>query len=80
MRALGGHTGFLRKRRIALGKYPTDTIRLDLPSGIYLVTTKDVPLGRCAGSPPKSTVMPIEPIRIQLTAVYPASLGSLVER
>src|SRR5918998_6797442 len=30
--------------------------------------------------PPESTVMPVETISVQLTAGYPASLGSLVQR
>jgi hypothetical protein len=51
----------------------------DLPSGIYRVTAKDVPFGRCAGSSPTSTVMPVETMPILLTAVCPTGLRTLVE-
>ena len=71
-------SGFLRH---GLATTQNAAIRptIDLPSGIYPLPTKDVPLGRCAGFPPPSTVMLVETIRILLTAICPSGLGSLVE-
>jgi hypothetical protein len=72
-------SGFLRHRLAATENAAIQPAN-DLPSGIYPVTTKNVPLGRCADSPPKSTLMPVEDNPYTVDGRILSSLGSLVER